>query len=167
VSLADCVVFPDLLHLACRELRCISPDVRLLSPPRQRASPTAPALAKAACAGTQAPASIHRKAGAFEVTVLSDGFVPSEPKIFTGDAAGTAKLLDSAFLPKGAFATSVNEWLVNAGDKLVLIDTGTSNVHARTLDRTRRTLRPPVSNPLGSTSSFWLTSRPPPERSVE
>jgi hypothetical protein len=75
--------------------------------------------------------------------------------------------LDSAFLPKGAFATSVNEWLVNAGDKLVLIDTGTSNVHARTLDRTRRTLRPPVSNPLGSTSSFWLTSRPPPERSVE
>jgi glyoxylase-like metal-dependent hydrolase (beta-lactamase superfamily II) len=90
---------------------------------------------KAAFAGTQAPGVYRLKVGAFEVTVLSDGFLPLDPKIFTGDAAETAKLLDTAFLPKGAIATSVNEWLVNTGDKLVLIDTGTSNVYAPTLGR--------------------------------
>jgi glyoxylase-like metal-dependent hydrolase (beta-lactamase superfamily II) len=97
--------------------------------------PSLPALAKAPFAGTQAPGVYRQKVGAFEVTVLSDGYLPLDPKIFTGDTAGTAKLLDSAFLPKGAIATSVNEWLVNMGDKLVLIDTGTSNVFAPTLGR--------------------------------
>lgn len=97
--------------------------------------PPVPALAKAPFAGTQASGVYRQKVGAFEVTVLSDGWLPLDPKIFTGDAAGAAKLLDSAFLPKDAIATSVNEWLVNTGDKLVLIDTGTSNVYARTLGR--------------------------------
>jgi glyoxylase-like metal-dependent hydrolase (beta-lactamase superfamily II) len=97
--------------------------------------PPLPALAKAPVAGAQAPGVYRQKVGALEVTVLSDGFLPIDPKIFTGDPAGTAKLLDSAFLPKDTIATSVNEWLVNIGDKLVLIDTGTSNVYAPTLGR--------------------------------
>jgi glyoxylase-like metal-dependent hydrolase (beta-lactamase superfamily II) len=97
--------------------------------------PPLPALAKTSFAGAQAPGVYRHKVGAFEVTVLSDGWLPLDPKIFTGDAAGAAKLLDSAFLPKDAIATSVNEWLVNTGDQLVLIDTGTSNVYAPTLGR--------------------------------
>jgi glyoxylase-like metal-dependent hydrolase (beta-lactamase superfamily II) len=97
--------------------------------------PKLPALAKAPFAGAQAPGVYRQKIGAFEVTVLSDGFLPLDPKIFTGDPAGSAKLLDSAFLPKAAIDTSVNEWLVNTGDKLVLIDTGTSNVYAPSLGR--------------------------------
>jgi glyoxylase-like metal-dependent hydrolase (beta-lactamase superfamily II) len=97
--------------------------------------PPLPALAKAPFKGTQTPGVYRQKVGAFEVTVLSDGFLPLDPKIFTGDAAEAAKLLDSAFLPKDAIATSVNEWLVNTGDRLVLIDTGTSNVYAPTLGR--------------------------------
>jgi glyoxylase-like metal-dependent hydrolase (beta-lactamase superfamily II) len=97
--------------------------------------PPVPALAKAPFAGTQAPGVHRQKVGAFEVTVLSDGWLPLDPKIFTGDPAGAARLLDSAFLSKDAVATSVNEWLVNTGDKLVLIDTGTSNVYAPTLGR--------------------------------
>jgi len=99
------------------------------------AVPALPALAKAPFAGAQAPGVYRLKLGGFEVTVLSDGTLPLETKIFSGDPAGAAKLLESAFLPKDAVVTSVNEWLVNTGDKLVLIDTGTSNVFAPTLGR--------------------------------
>jgi flavorubredoxin len=44
-------------------------------------------------------------------------------------------MLEAAYLPKEATPTAVNEWLVNTGDKLVLVDTGTSNVFAPTLGR--------------------------------
>jgi glyoxylase-like metal-dependent hydrolase (beta-lactamase superfamily II) len=99
------------------------------------AVPALPALAKAPFAGAQAPGVYRLKLGGFEITVLSDGTLPLETKIFSGDPAGAAKLLESAFLPKDAIVTSVNEWLVNTGDKLVLVDTGTSNVFAPTLGR--------------------------------
>ena len=69
-----------------------------------------------------------------------DGWVPLETKIFSGDPAGATRLLENAFLPKDAVPTAVNEWLVNTGDKLVLIDTGTSNVFAPTLGRMPRSL---------------------------
>src|SRR5262245_14039262 len=87
-----------------------------------------PALAKAPFAGTQAPGVYRFKLGAYEVTVLSDGSIPLETKIFTGDPDGAAKLLEGAFLPKDKTPTSVNEWVINTGDQLVLVDTGTSNV---------------------------------------
>src|ERR1700750_567153 len=54
---------------------------------------------------------------------------------FRGDAETAAKLLDPAFLPPDKIETSVNEWVVNTGDNLVLVDTGTSNVFAPTLGR--------------------------------
>jgi glyoxylase-like metal-dependent hydrolase (beta-lactamase superfamily II) len=97
--------------------------------------PALPTFAKAPFTGTQAAGVYRHKVGAFEVTVLSDGWLALDPKIFTGDPEGAAKLLDSAFLPTNAVATSVNEWLVNTGDRLVLVDTGTSNVYAPTLGR--------------------------------
>jgi glyoxylase-like metal-dependent hydrolase (beta-lactamase superfamily II) len=95
----------------------------------------APALAKAPFAGAQAPGVYRLKVGAFEVTVLNDGWLPLEAKVFSGDPTTAPKLLEASFLPKDAIPTSVNEWLVNTGDKLVLIDTGTSNVFAPTLGR--------------------------------
>src|ERR1700730_8791585 len=78
----------------------------------------APALAKSPFAGAQAPGVYRLKVGGFEVTVLSDGYLPIETKIFSGDAEGAAKLLERAFLPKDATVTSVNEWVINTGDKL-------------------------------------------------
>jgi glyoxylase-like metal-dependent hydrolase (beta-lactamase superfamily II) len=99
-----------------------------------------PALAKAPFAGAQMPGVYRLKVGAFEVTVLSDGWLPIETKLFAGDPAGAERLLDAAFLPKTATATAVNEWLVNTGDKLVLIDAGTSNVFAPTLGRLPKSL---------------------------
>ena len=94
-----------------------------------------PALARAPLAGAQVPGVYRLKVGAFEVTVLSDGWIPLETKLFSGDADGATKLLERAFLPKDATPTAVNEWLVNTGDKMVLVDTGTSNVYAPTLGR--------------------------------
>ena len=97
--------------------------------------PALPTFAKAPFTGTQAAGVYRHKVGAFEVTVLSDGWLALDPKIFTGDPEGAAKLLQNAFLPTSGVATSVNEWLVNTGDRLVLVDTGTSNVYAPTLGR--------------------------------
>src|SRR5262245_6815473 len=99
-----------------------------------------PALAKAPFAGTQAPGVYRFKLGAYEVTVLSDGSIPLETKIFTGDPDGAAKLLEGAFLPKDKTPTSVNEWVINTGDQLVLVDTGTSNVFGPTLGRMAKNL---------------------------
>jgi len=99
-----------------------------------------PALAKAPLAGAQAAGVYRQKVGGFEVTVVSDGFLPIETKIFSGDAEGAAKLLERAFVPKDVVVTSVNEWVINTGDKLVLVDTGTSNVFAPTLGRMAKNL---------------------------
>lgn len=102
--------------------------------------PALPALAKAPYAGAQAPGVYRFKVGAFEITVLSDGWLPLETKIFSGDAESAGKLLEHAFLPKDATATAVNEWLINTGDRLVLVDAGTSNVFAPTLGRMPKSL---------------------------
>src|SRR5262249_23948077 len=61
-------------------------------------------------------------------------------KLFSGDLARAEKLLEDAFLPKEATQTAVNEWLINTGDKLVLVDAGTSNVFAPTLGRLPQSL---------------------------
>jgi glyoxylase-like metal-dependent hydrolase (beta-lactamase superfamily II) len=122
--------------------------------------PALPTLAKAPFAGAQAPG-VHRiKVGAFEVTVLSDGWLPLEAKLFSGDAAGATRLLEAAFLSKDAIATSVNEWLVNSGDKLILVDTGTSNVYAPTLGRMAQNLSAAAVEP-GAVDAVILTHMHP------
>ncbi len=115
-----------------------------------------PALAKAPFAGVQAPGIYRLKVGAFEVTVLNDGWLPIETKIFSGDIGGAAKLLEGAFLPKDATPTSVNEWLVNTGDKLILVDTGTSNLFGPTLGRLPKNLAAAGVDP-GAVDAVILT----------
>ncbi len=83
------------------------------------------AFAKAPMTGTQA-LGIHRlKLGAFEVTTLLDGFIDVPPTVLMGDAQVVKDLLDAAQnsgrLP---LRLPVNAFLVNTGEKLVLIDTG-------------------------------------------
>jgi glyoxylase-like metal-dependent hydrolase (beta-lactamase superfamily II) len=91
-------------------------------------------------AGAQAAGVYRLKVGAFEITVLNDGWLPLEAKVFSGDPVTAPKLLEANFLPKDAIPTSVNEWLVNIGDKLVLVDTGTSNLFGPTLGRLAKNL---------------------------
>src|SRR6516164_389784 len=86
-------------------------------------------------AGVQASSVYRHKVGAFEVTVLSDGNLALEVTLFSGDQARAEKLLEAAFLPKVGIPTAVNEWLINTGEKLVLVDIGASNVFAPTLGR--------------------------------
>ncbi len=99
-----------------------------------------PASAKAPHAGAQVPGVYRLKLGTMEVTVLNDGWLPIGASMYSGTPEGAEKLLASAFLKPDAIKTSVNEWLVNTGDKLVLIDTGTSNVFAPTLGRMAKNL---------------------------
>src|SRR5258706_15049455 len=89
--------------------------------------PALPTIAKAPFAGTQAAGVYRLKVGSFEATVLNDGWLPIEAKLFTGSADGAAKLLESSFLSKDAAPTSVNEWLVHNGLKIILVDTGNSH----------------------------------------
>src|SRR5258708_29272922 len=65
--------------------------------------PALPPIAKAPFAGAQAAGVYRLKVGAFEVTVVSDGWLPIALKLFTGGSAdGAAKLLEGSFLPKDA-----------------------------------------------------------------
>ncbi|HSI39125.1 MAG TPA: MBL fold metallo-hydrolase [Xanthobacteraceae bacterium] len=100
-----------------------------------------PAAAKAPFATDTAPGYYRLKVGAYQVTVLNDGFINLEAKIFSGDPAGAGALLERSFLPKDAVKTSVNEWVINTGDKLVLIDTGTANVFGPNLGHLAANLR--------------------------
>jgi glyoxylase-like metal-dependent hydrolase (beta-lactamase superfamily II) len=89
--------------------------------------PALPAAAKEAPAGAQAPGIYRMKVGTYEVTVLNDGSGALPTKYFSGDAEGSAKLLENAFVASKDMApTTFNEWLINTGDKLVLVDTGYS-----------------------------------------
>jgi glyoxylase-like metal-dependent hydrolase (beta-lactamase superfamily II) len=90
--------------------------------------PVLPSAAKEAPAGMQAPGIYRLKVGTIEVTVLNDGSAALPTKYFSGDAEGAAKLLNAAFVANKEMApTTFNQWLINTGDKLVLVDTGYSN----------------------------------------
>ena len=83
-------------------------------------------------AGVQAPGVYRHKLGNFEVTVLSDGNLPFDADLFSGDKDKAQQLLDKAYFPRKS-TTSVNTWLVNTGKHLVLVDTGASSHFGPTL----------------------------------
>ncbi|THK35736.1 MBL fold metallo-hydrolase [Ensifer sp. MPMI2T] len=85
-----------------------------------------PALAKAPFQSFQAPGFYRMKLGSFELTALSDGTIPLPlPELYTNtDAEDARRALAAAFMGTPT-DTSVNAFLVNTGDRLVLIDAGT------------------------------------------
>lgn len=84
------------------------------------------ALAKAPYAAVQAPGFYRLKIGSVEVTALSDGTVALPlAKLYTNTSEQHARTaLNDAFLPE-IVPTSVNAFLVNTGERLILIDAGT------------------------------------------
>ncbi|MBX4931446.1 MBL fold metallo-hydrolase [Rhizobium bangladeshense] len=85
-----------------------------------------PALAKAPLQSFQAPGFYRMKLGSFELTALSDGTIPLPlPELYTNtDAEDARRALAAAFMGTST-DTSVNAFLVNTGERLVLIDAGT------------------------------------------
>ena len=96
----------------------------------------APAFAKAALSGHQVIGAYRHGVGSFEVIALNDGMIDLPVKIFVGaDPIEAGKLLTGRSLPGDKSPTAVNAFIVNTGDKLVLIDSGTGNLMGPTLGR--------------------------------
>jgi glyoxylase-like metal-dependent hydrolase (beta-lactamase superfamily II) len=93
-----------------------------------------PAFAAAPMVKTQAPGYYRLMVGDFEVTALSDGTVklPMLKLLTNASPQALAAALKAGFL-KETVETSVNGYLINTGNKLVLVDTGAAGLFGPTL----------------------------------
>jgi glyoxylase-like metal-dependent hydrolase (beta-lactamase superfamily II) len=107
------------------------------------AAPGGSALAAAPRAAAQVPG-LHRfTVGDVEVTAVADGYIDIPTSIFAkADAAGIAALQRQAFQPVGeTLRLAVNLYVVNTGDRLVLVDGGTGNLMGPTLGKLAANLK--------------------------
>ena len=92
------------------------------------AAPFAPAIGAAPPAGQEAPGIYRYRIGTFELTALYDGiwYRPITDKfIRNAPFADVESALADAFMPADKLATPFTTLIVNTGQRLVLIDTGT------------------------------------------
>lgn len=88
-----------------------------------------PAFAKAPIVGTQAAGFYRVKLGDYEITALSDGTVKLPmSKIYKNIAENEADTYLADHFQSGSAETSVNAFLINTGERLVLIDAGTGEL---------------------------------------
>ncbi len=95
---------------------------------------TAIANAAAPMVKTSAPGYYRMMLGDFEITALSDGTVnlPVKDLLTNTTPAAVDKALAKSYL-KNPLETSVNGYLINTGEKLVLVDTGAAGLFGPTL----------------------------------
>ena len=92
------------------------------------------AQAAAPMVKTPAPGFYRMMVGDFEVTALSDGTVTLPvDKLLTNTTPGKIDAALSKSFLKAPVETSVNGYLINTGDKLVLVDTGAAGLFGPTL----------------------------------
>jgi glyoxylase-like metal-dependent hydrolase (beta-lactamase superfamily II) len=97
---------------------------------------TGNAFAKAPPLGHQVLSAYRHIVGSFEVIALSDGVLDLQLALFPkADPAEAAKILSATGRPTDKLGTQVNAFLVNTGDKLVLIDSGAGKLFGPTLGR--------------------------------
>lgn len=91
------------------------------------------ALAKAPLTAKQAPGYYRRKIGTIEVTALLDGTLTFDQATLLALIAKASEeavkpLNDKYFVPApGAITMPINAYVVNTGDKLLLVDTGSAD----------------------------------------
>jgi glyoxylase-like metal-dependent hydrolase (beta-lactamase superfamily II) len=96
----------------------------------------APAGAKAPALGHQVLSAYRHKVGNIEVIALGDGAVDLPLAVFPkADPAEAGNLLEAGGAARDKVTTQVNAFLVNTGDKLVLIDSGAGKFFGPTLGR--------------------------------
>lgn len=99
--------------------------------------PSGAALAKGPAAGVQVAGVYRRKLGAIEVTSLLDGYIDVGNQLWTGIAP---EMVDSAiaeaFLADpAAIRIGITSYLLNTGDRLVLVDSGSADLFGPTAGR--------------------------------
>jgi len=93
------------------------------------------AFGKAPMAGSQV-ISVHRmKLGNFEVTAMLDGFIDIPPAVLQADQELVKTLLTAGGWPAAPMRLPVNTFLVNTGEKLVLLDAGGAKMLGPTAGR--------------------------------
>lgn len=93
------------------------------------------AWAKAPMGGGTA-LSVHRmKLGEFEVTSILDGYIDLPPTVLLGDPQAIKGHLEAAGIWGSPIRTAVNTFLVNTGDKLVMVDCGGAKMLGPTAGR--------------------------------
>ncbi len=90
--------------------------------------------AKAPLASGQAPSFYRRKVGEFEVTALLDGYIDITHNFWVGiEQATVEQLASAAGLPAtGAIRVGVTSYLINQGNRLTLVDSGSADLFGPT-----------------------------------
>jgi glyoxylase-like metal-dependent hydrolase (beta-lactamase superfamily II) len=89
----------------------------------------AAASAGAPMVKTQAPGYYRLMVGDFEVTALFDGAIDLQPtQLLTNTTPAQVKKFLARSFEKEPLPTSVNAFLINTGDKLVMVDAGTGTL---------------------------------------
>ncbi|MCV0424616.1 MAG: MBL fold metallo-hydrolase [Roseibium sp.] len=97
-----------------------------------------PATAQAAApkAGEPMAGALRYKVGDFEVTALLDGYLDLTPEVVVGyDEAEGQRLRDAVLIDGNALRIPVNAYLINTGERLILVDAGTSDALGPTMGR--------------------------------
>ncbi|MEP3429556.1 MAG: MBL fold metallo-hydrolase [Roseibium sp.] len=109
-----------------------------------------PSAAQASAPKSNAPlaGALRYKVGNFEVTALLDGYLDVGPDLVVGyDAAEGQRLRDKAMIEGDALRIPVNAFLVNTGERLILVDAGTADSLGPTMGKLPTALTAAGINP--------------------
>ena len=91
---------------------------------------------------TQSPGWFRIMVGDFEITALSDGYLPLEPKLILRAQPGQVQRgMKNNFIQSEYIPTSVNAFLINTGTKLVMVDTGAAKLFGPTMGNLMESLK--------------------------
>ncbi len=125
------------------------------------ASATLTLFATGAGAATQVAGVYRRGVGDITLTALLDGHIDLDPAMLTGaDAETNARLLAEAFLDGPAVATSINAYLVETGDRRIMVDGGAAGAFGPTAGQLGRAVAAAGIDPASVDTLFTTHGHP-------